>query len=194
MNKLWYVIFALVALIILMILFEKDPSPEFQKQAYETDIAILKADRLTERHRFDSISKKSVQRAQKDSLALIASNAEITRLKKKAKEKVALIPPQVFQDHPEVEAALVSKDSVIVSLEVQNDSLKASVQFHVQVNRDLVQSHQAEANISKRIEQEQDERIAKLEKEVRKKSRGVRWLKASVVGAGILGLFVGTSL
>lgn len=182
MKPIHYLVIALALVIAALILFDKDPGPVDLKP-YETEIAILKADRQEEQARFKEIIQKSKVRSVKDSIALNAKDKRIAALEKRASQERTPEVDTIIRNSPALESFVNTQSEIIEEQKEAIDTLKASVEFHKQVNRDLITSHEAEARISKRIEGEQDVVIAKLQKALKKKTRGVKvWKVATVLG------------
>lgn len=74
------------------------------------------------------------------------------------------------------------------------DTLKISRDFQIRVTEDLIQNHNAEESIEARIDLEQTERIADLEKQVRKQRRGNKLLKVGVIVLPVAALIFGSQL
>lgn len=193
-NILWYPIFGLTAIIIILLLTRPSNTvDELQKQAYESQLSFLRAKeaayidqeaRIIQAHK-DALKSDSVKMATKDEQI------------RQAKDKVAIsrvsIQP-LFDSIPELRRFIQGQDSVILIQGQQVDTLKSALQFREKLFNDLVTSHDAERNISERIGKEQDNRIANLEKQVKKTKRGNRWLKAGMVAIGVGSFFLGSQL
>jgi hypothetical protein len=185
--KVW-IILGMAAIILLMVLFDEDP-PAVDLAPYKREVAILKADRQEEQARFKEIVQKSNTRIKKDSIAINAKDKRIAVLEIKARQARTPKVDTLILNNPDLELFVNTQDSIIQVKQELIDTLKSALDFQIQVKEDLVQNHEAEARISKRIEGEQDKVIAKLEKAVKKKTNGNKFWK-SVAVAGTVGAFI----
>lgn len=190
MKPTYWIIVGLAAIIVLLVLFDRDP-PAVDLTPYKTEIAILKADRQEEQARFKEIIQNSNVRAVKDSIALNAKDKRIAALEKRASQERTPEVDTIIRNSPALESFVNTQSEIIQEQKEAIDTLKASVEFHKQVNRDLITSHEAEARISKRIEGEQDVVITKLEKALKKKTKGVKAWKVATVISLVGGFFLG---
>lgn len=128
MKLPWILALILAVVVIILILTRPSGESEVQKQredAYRNEIAILKSEKAQERAAKDSIRVSSKERAQKDSIALKAQESKTRVAVQRAKEAEARIPKEELT--PTVVEALAAKDTVIASVQAENDSLRASL-------------------------------------------------------------------
>jgi len=187
-----WIVGALAGIIIALILTRPDP-PNNLKAQYEDSIRFL---RLKE-HDIIAQEARIIQRSKdaslRDSLALASKEREIQALKGRS-VKTRVIVQHVIDTIPALKVFVAQQDSIIQIQGTTIDTLKASVEFQRKLFDDLIVSHKAERDISQRIEDEQGQYIAKLEKQVKKSNRGTRLWKAVAVVLGVGGLFLGSQL
>jgi len=123
------VIFILTEIVVILIMFRPTNQPPDSSGPYRERINKLEVQDAQKDATINALKKEY-----KDSLKVFesivgAQESEIRRLKKKATASVNDIPLLVLEDYPEVPAALAAKDSVISSLETQNEDLTAALQF-----------------------------------------------------------------
>lgn len=184
-----FILIGLVSVIIFLIL-TRPTAHDDNKAAYLDTVRFLKA---KERSIIDSerrLIQRSKDKAVSDSAKLASKDKEIQALKGRT-VKTRVIVQHVIDSVPDLQLFVAQQDSVILEQQEVIDTLKASVVFQRKLFVDLVLNHEAEKDISKRIESEHSKRIASLEKQVKKKQRGARWLRAGIVVSGVVGLFIG---
>lgn len=190
--KTWLLILLALALVISIV--TRPTNQVTDLTPFKTEIAILEADRREEQALFRSIIEKSKERTIKDSIALNAKDKRIAVLEKRAAQERTPRVDTLIRNNPDLESFVNTQSEIIQEQKEAIDTLKSSLEFQKQVNRDLVQNHEAEARISKRIEGEQDKVIAKLEKVVKKKTNGNKFWKSVAVGLGVGGFLLGSQL
>lgn len=187
-----WVIIGLTLVIISLIIFDKD-TPESDKQAYIDSLRFLKAkerDIIAQEVRIIQASK---DKAKNDSAKLALKDKEIQALKGRS-VKTRVIIQHIIDTIPDLRVFVAQQDSIIQIQGITIDTLKASVEFQRKLFDDLVISHNTERDISKRIEDEQEEYIQKLEKQVKKAKRANRWLKATAVVGSVGAFLLGSQL
>lgn len=193
MNRLWFVIFGLTAIIVFIILFDKDP-PSVDLAPYERAIAILEVEKQEEQALFKEIVQKSNTRIKKDSITINAKDKRIAALEKRAVQERTPRVDTLIKSDPQLESFVNTQSEIIGELKEEVDTLKASVEFHIQVNKDLVRSSE---DIQATFEQQLTHTQALADaykKDARKSKRANRWLKAGAVVIGVGGLFLGAQL
>lgn len=122
LNKLWFVIFGLTAIIVFIILFDRDP-PAVDLAPYERAIAIsdLKIDSLTKSNR------ATVRRIQEDSILQAeekqAYQKSITGLQARLRNKRDRIDTLILES-PALQEYVATADSVISLQSARIDSLE----------------------------------------------------------------------
>lgn len=192
MKLPWIIVLALLALVVYLII-TRPPTHDYNKAAYLDTLRFLKSKESSIIAQEARIIKRSNDRAASDSAKLATKDKEIQALKSRS-IKTRVIVQRVIDTIPDLRLFVDQQDSIILEQQEQVDTLKSALQFREKLFDDLVVSHNAERDISKRIEDEQGQYIQKLEKQVKKAKRGSRWLKAGIVGAVVGGLFLGVQL
>lgn len=187
MNRLWYIIFGLTAIVIFLILTRPAPY-DSNKQAYTDTLTFLRAKEASIVAQGKRIIEAHRSKTKKDSLAINAKDAEIKAIKTRVVIKRIIIQPLIDSIAP-LKAFVASLDSVILIQGQQIDTLKQAYASQIQTTEDLIQNHEAQARISERIEAEKDKRIENLEKQNRRKNRGVKFWKVTTV-VGAVGMFL----
>jgi ElaB/YqjD/DUF883 family membrane-anchored ribosome-binding protein len=185
--KTW-IILGLLILLVGYILFDK-PAEKTDLEPYKIEKAILTQELREQRQHAQDIIKKAKERTTRDSIAINAKDKRIAVLEIKARQARTPKVDTLILNNPDLELFVNTQDSIIQVKQELIDTLKSALDFQIQVKEDLVQNHEAEARISKRIEGEQDKVIAKLEKAVKKKTNGNKFWK-SVAVAGTVGAFI----
>lgn len=186
----WIISAVLLLLLTIGILTRPDPNQD-SSQAYKDTIEQLRSERAVESSR-----TKAIQKTYSDSVKILesivgAKDKQISLLQKKRTALRPVILPQV-DSLPMVKRFIALQDSVIEFQGEQIDTLKLSVKFQNKMFDDLVVSHTAEASISQRIEQEQENRIVNLEKQVKKVRRQVKLMKVVAIVGTVSGIFLGS--
>lgn len=187
-----WIILALTLVIIVLIL-TRPTAHDDNKAAYLDSLRFLKAKERDIRLQETRIIQTSKDRAKSDSLKLAHQESKIQALQNRS-VKTRVVVQHVIDTIPALKVFVAQQDSIITEQHEVIDTLKASVIFQRKLFVDLVLNHEAERDISKRIESEQDKRIASLEKQVKRTKRGNRWLKAGIIGAAVGGLFLSSHL
>lgn len=124
----WLFFVAVMIIIVMIFLWPAGQSENFtseREQQYKRENAILKLEQSRERAAKDSILVQSKQRARKDSVIIKMLEVKNKLVIQKAKEAESRIPKE--QLTPAVVEALAAKDTVIASIQTENDSLRASL-------------------------------------------------------------------
>lgn len=191
--KIYPWIIGALALVIIWLLLTRPDPPDNIKAQYEDTVRFLKAKEASIIAQEERIIQRSKDASLHDSLALASKEREIQALKGRT-VKTRVIVQHVIDSVPDLRLFVAQQDSIIQIQGTAIDTLKASVEFQRKLFDDLVVSHQAERDISQRIEDEQWQYIAKLEKQVKKTNRGQRWLRAAAVIGTIAGFLFGAQL
>jgi hypothetical protein len=169
-----------------------------REQAYQREIAILKAEQSASLSRIDSIQVRVKERTSKDSIALKARNAEIRKWKQRASDAVASIPDEARDIYPQIDSALQAKDSVISHVEAKADSLQGSLynlgkDFNSLLGEQEINSRIA-ADMLQSCEARREDMRQEFEKENKKVRRANRWLKVGAVVGTVGAFFLGSQL
>lgn len=188
-----------VLIIILIIFLLKDcsrPSEEREadrKELYETEIAILKADKTSIQARQDSLVQKVVLRARRDSIEIAVQDIRIQALKSKlANQRPTVI--EKIQADTSVLSYVNTLEEVVTEQQVQIDTLKSQANFQRKINEDLIITEITEDKIEADMAIQTTMRIAELEKQRRKKERKSRLAKVLIPVAAVAGLLLGSQL
>lgn len=168
--------------IIAMILFDKDDLSNQQHAGYQRIANEWKAKAWQAVAQSDSILSDAIKRKEKDSIVIKAQDSKIKALTTKA----AVRRPQVIeriQADTAVLSYVTTLEEVVGELQIQNDTLKSTIAFHIQVEKDLFRN-------SKVMQEAFEQQIIHTEaladaykKENRKERRKVKvWKVATVLG------------
>lgn len=186
--RIWLII-VLTSIVIYLILSRSAPH-DSNKAAYLDTLSFLRAKEASIIAQGQRIIKTYEARVEADSLNLAAQNEQIRQAKAKVVIRRVFIEP-LADSIPELKSFIQGQDSVNLMLQQQVDTLKVSLASQIRVTEDLIQNHDAEESIEARIDFEQTQRIADLEKQVRKTRRGSKLAKIMIpivgLGAFILG-------
>jgi hypothetical protein len=187
-NRLWYIIFALTALVVILILFDKDPesvdiTPYRTAQAIaDQEIKELKQSNSKLQAKIDRDSVSQAQEKAAHSSEVKKRDAVIAKLKANP------VVIKIREDNPVIDSLIVAQDSLIIRhaqrvAELESNLTDLRVDMKALVNGF---EGQIAAHISK---YENEKKIADTYRdENRKIRRGNRLLKAGAV-AGIIGAF-----
>jgi chromosome segregation ATPase len=191
-----WLIIGLTAVIIAMIFFWPKPDNSLsleREQAYQREIAILKAEQSASLSRIDSIQVRVKERTSKDSIALKARNAEIRKWKQRASDAVASIPDEARDIYPQIDSALQAKDSVISQVEAKADTLQGSLYNLGKDFNSLLAEQEINSRIAADMQINCERRIQELQQEndqLRKKKKSFKEVLKQIrnyalaVGAG----------
>lgn len=156
-----------------------------RRTQYETEVAILKAEKTSIQKAQDSIGKVLVRRTRKDSLAIKRQESVIQALERKAVSQRTPLVETLIVDNPELLTFVTTQQEVITELKVKIDTLKAQKEFHAKVSQDLIVQEFLEDKITQQMAIEYEVRISELEKQVKKRKKGGKfWRGAATVLAG----------
>lgn len=185
--------------IIIMIFIMRDcsrPSEQREadrKQQYETEVAILKAEKAEIQSKQEAIVKTYNAKLKEDSLNLALQDARIKSLK----SKLANQRPKVIENI-QADTAVLSYvetlEETVNELQIQNDTLKAQKEFHRKLNEDLIAQEFVEDKIEAQMAIETSRRVAELEKSNKKKESGKKGWKVLAIVGTVLGFIGGSQL
>lgn len=188
MNRVWFIVFGLTAVIILLLILDKDQEPydsSAWKEAIQRSndkITVLQQDKqkLARKIAEDSILRHEQSQAYQQDVKI--KSAAIAKLK--ANPRVVYIR----ESEPVVDSLIVAYDSIVQLKDDRIDELEVSLD-ELQINMKAVN-----VNCDRILEAERDkfkaseELISGLEKQNRKERRKVKlWKVATVVGS--VGMF-----
>lgn len=183
-------IIAVLTIVIVYLILSRPAPYDSNKQAYTDTLTFLRAKEASIVAQGKRIIEAHRSKTKKDSLAINAKDEQIRQAKAKVVIRRVYIQPLV-DSIPELKAFVQAQDSVILIQGQTIDTLKQALEFSKQAFNDLIQNHDAQESIEARIDLEQTERIADLEKQVRKTKRGNKLAKVLIpivgLGAFILG-------
>lgn len=181
---------------ILIILLLKDCSrPSEQREAdrkeqYETEVAILKAEKTSIQARQDTLVKKVVLRSRKDSVQIALQNARIKALQTKLTNQRPKVIEKIQADTA-VLSYVNTLEEIVTEIQVQNDTLKSQIQFQRKINEDLILLEAVEDRVEADLTLQTSVRIADLERSAKKRERKSRLAKVLIpivaAGAFLLG-------
>lgn len=154
-----------------------------RKKEYETAIAVLEAEKAEIQSRQDSSQKMVKDTIEAYKVVLGAQKRETAYWKEKSKEIRVIVKERIESD-PDVLAFVQAQDSVIISLETENQMLARQALFNAQVFKDLIAMEIQEDRADSLMHWESQQRILGLEKEVKK----VPFLKKVLLITGIVAL------
>jgi hypothetical protein len=188
--KLPWILLAVATLaIVLMIRFWPNTGPSEsqskREDAYRNEIAILKSEKAQERAEKDSIKISSKERIRKDSIALKAQESKTRLAVQRAKEAEARIPKEELT--PAVVEALAAKDTVIASVQAENDSLRASLydtgKEFIAYQESDINEDRIEAQMFAECEARRAELLSQVERMEKKNRKKVKiWQAVAIVG------------
>lgn len=193
MNKLWWVIIGLAAVIVLMILFDRDPEP-VSTQKWKDEINKLESEKATIKLGQTQIIQKSKDRAEADSLVIVTQEREIQHLYNKAAKARTPRVDTLIMDNPDLKSFVETQQEIIQEFKVQVDTLKAAVEFREQLFNDLVRSEQAEDSVNNQIRAVDLAQIAALTKEVKKEKKGKKFWRTMSFIFGGAGAYAGSKI
>lgn len=185
--------------VVLIIFIMKDcsrPSEEREaerKEMYETEVAILKAEKTSIQARQDSLVKKVVIRTRKDSVQIALQDSKIKALQTKLTNQRPKVIEKIQADTA-VLSYVNTLEEVVTELQTQNDTLKSALEFHAKINQDLIAQEFVEDKVEAQMAIETSIRISDLERSAKKKERKSK-LKGILVPVALIGGFLfGASL
>lgn len=187
-----------LGIIIIVFLLRDCARPSEQREAdrkkmYETEIAILKADKASIQAIQDSLVQKVVLRARKDSIEIAAQEIRIQALKTKlASQRPKVI--EKIQADTAVLSYVNTLEEVVTEQQVQIDTLKSVIQFQRKINEDLIITEITEDKIEADLAIQTTRRVAELEKLSKKKERKSRLAKVLIPVVAVAGLLLGSQL
>lgn len=192
-----YIIIGLAFIVIILLLKDcSRPSEEREadrKEQYETEVAILKAEKTSIQARQDTLVKKVVLRSRKDSVQIALQNARIKALQTKLTNQRPKVIEKIQADTA-VLSYVNTLEEIVTEIQVQNDTLKSQIQFQRKINEDLILLEAVEDRVEADITLQTSVRIADLERSVKKKERKSRFVKILVPAAAVAGLLLGSQL
>lgn len=193
-----WVIVGLVFIILIFIMRDcSRPSEEKEadrKKQYETEVAILKAEKSEIQSRQDSAVKRYKDKLEVDSINLRAQESKIQALDRKAVQQRTPRVETLIIDNPELLSFVTTQQEIITELKVEVDTLKAQAQFQRKLNEDLIIAEFQEDRAEQQMFIEQARRVDELGKQVKKKERKSRLAKILVPVAAVAGLLFGSQL
>lgn len=191
MKVTHWIIIGMGLVIIAMILFDKDDLSNQQHADYQRIANEWKAKAWQAVAQSDSILSDAIKRKEKDSIVIKAQDSKIKALTTKA----AVRRPQVIeriQADTAVLSYVTTLEEVVGELQIQNDTLKSTIAFHIQVEKDLSRN----SKVMKEAFEQQIIHTQALadayKKDARKSKRANRWTKAGVVVLGVGGFLLGS--
>lgn len=175
------------ALIIFVLRDCSRPSEEKEadrKKQYETEVAILKAEKAEISSRQEATVKRYSEKVKQDSINLRAQDARIQSLKSKLANQRPKVIEKIQADSA-VLSYVNTLEETVNELQVQVDTLKAQNEFQRKLNEDLIAQEYIEDRIEADMAIQNTRRISELEKAAKKKQRGSKlWKTVSTILAG----------
>ena len=176
----WIIIALVAAIVAMIILSPSNVIDEKKKREYQTAIAILEAEKAEIQSRQNDQQKMVKDTIEAYSIQLRAQKQQTAYWKEKSKERRVIVKERIESD-PDVLRFVQSQDSVIISLEAENLNLEKQALFNAQVYKDLIAMEIQEDRTDSLMRWQSEQRIAGLEKDVRKQKR-------KTVGAVVIGV------
>lgn len=173
-------ILLIVGAIAVWLLWPQTELDEKRKREYETAIAVLEAEKAEIQSKQDFQQKMVKDTIEAYSVQLRAQKQATAYWKEKSKERRVVIK-EIIESDPDVLAFVQSQDSVILSLETENQTLARQALFNAQVYKDLIAMELQEDRTEEMMRQQMENRIADLERDVKKEKKKTK-------GAVILGI------
>lgn len=193
MKDIKFIIIAVLTIAVVYLILSRPAPHDSNKAQYLDTLSFLRAKEASIIAQGQRIIKTYETRVEADSLKLAALDAQIRQAKAKVVIRRVFIEP-LADSIPELRSFIQGQDSVILLQGQTIDTLKQSLAFSKQAFNDLITNHNAEESIEARIDLEQTERIADLEKQVRKTRRGSKLAKALIPIVGVAMFFLGSGL
>jgi vacuolar-type H+-ATPase subunit E/Vma4 len=199
MKLVHWVIIVLAAIIVLMLLFDKDPvDPNKEREEqFKRENAILKIEKAEISARFDSVVQTSQHKAISDSVKLSVKEKEIKGFKRQVSQLRQQVNDQV-DSLPVVKKFIALQDSVIQKQGETLDTFRLSLAFHRNVIKRLDNLHVDSERIASEMQAKCEARLQEVtedyRKQARKAKRANRFLKAGAVVLGVGGFLLGSQL
>lgn len=194
MNKLWWVIIGLVALIVLMILFDRDPEPVSTQKwkdtisQKETEIKALEGNLATILEKVKADSLQSIKSKKEYEVKVTKLNSTVAKLK--ANPRVI----EVLKANPSVDSLVIAQDSVILASGNRIVELESEM-TDLRVNMDSVNDTFEEILQAERTKFEASQSMNKdLEKALKKEKRKGKLAKVLIPIVGVGMLLLGANL
>ena len=130
MKPIHYALAASIIAIIIMIFLWPSGGPskeQIEREAqFKRQRAIDSTNLAQSQAQMTVLISEAKEARKEDSVKLKAKDDEIQRLKVKAAKAVAAIPQKAHDDYPQIQEALIAKDSVIQELDSANQYLRAA--------------------------------------------------------------------
>lgn len=191
MNRSWWVIIGLAAVIVLMILFDRDPEPNTQPWKDTIAQKEVEIQSLAKQNQslLNKLKEDSIREASERSSFLGQINGLKSRL---AKQRVKI--DTVILENPEVARYVELADSTIQAQEIRIDTLESNLSgLRVDLGK-LTANFQEQIKLHEQKFAASQEMNQELEKDLKKKKRGIKWLKAGAVAGTIAGFVLGSNL
>lgn len=159
-----------------------------RKQQYETEVAILKAEKAEIQSQQEASVKVYKDRLASDSINLRAQDARIQALKSKLANQRPKVIKKIQADSA-VLSYVNTLEETVSELQIQIDTLKAQKEFQRKLNEDLIAQEFIEDKIEAQMAIETSIRIADLERSAKKKERKAR-LKTILIPVVAVGAFL----
>lgn len=172
----------------------QSPPPDPAAAIYEDSVKVLKADKAIIAAQIERVIETSNYKAKVSDSLLALKEKEITRLKVKASQARTPKVDTLILDNPELKVFVENQDSVIQEQGILIDTLKSQIRFEREVRESLMTMHYDADKITANLLELRSQRIVTLEKDLKKKNRGVKFWKAAAVALGVGGLLIGSSL
>lgn len=182
-------ILLIVGAVVVYLLWPQSELDEKRKREYETAIAVLEAEKAEIQSKQDSTQKMVKDTIEAYKVVLGAQKRETAYWKEKSKEIRVIVKERIESD-PDVLAFVQAQDSVILSLETENQTLARQALFNAQVYKDLIAMELQEDRADSLMHWQSQQRIASLEKDVTREKRKGRLAKILIPVAFGLGLLI----
>jgi hypothetical protein len=189
----WFLVALLTLIVILILLFPGKKGLDPDKKAFEDSVTVWKSQQTHAINAGKEIIKQQAERMAQDSVILKAQDKEIYRLKNRTVVTRVVIQPMV-DTIPALKTHLEAQDSLVVSLQIQSDTLKHALLNQEKYFMGLVVAHDAERRISERMVVESLARVETLQRQNRKFKRQSKLLNVGIVVFGVGGFFLGSQL
>lgn len=176
----WVAVILLGVILILWLRWPDGELSESEKKQYKTAIAILEAEKAEIQSMQNDQQKMVKDTIEAYNVQLRAQKEQTAYWKEKSKERRVIVKERIESD-PDVLRFVQSQDSVIISLEAENLTLERKALFNAQVYKDLIAMEIQEDRADSLMHWQSQQRIAGLEKDVRKQKR-------KTVGAVVIGV------
>lgn len=191
----WVIILGLIIWLVISLL-TRPPSKIVteREMAYKYQVAILQGKLDSARQIGTTIVKKMHERRGKDSTQLKAQESKIKALEVLALKKRTPRVDSILIDNPDLLSFVETQQEIIQEFKAEVDTLKSQLAFSHKVFDELVVNENAEDRIEQDLRELDKNRIADLEKQVKKERKGKKFWRTMSFIFGGAGAYAGSKI